>query len=240
MYSIKTIIKNAMKYKILLPLLVSVALLNACSKDKAETELPGDTILETYYPGNAMEIKELALYTTNEVITDGAIIKDFMDRNLGDDVKKHFYPGLTTVPLPVSSTLLHFLNDNRVNVNGVNMQIVGYKDSLMVVSEYTSVPMPNANFTCNVLANKVMEYNAYTDCSTCSSYRKTSPIIANGSNYYAPLLTYAVKTDGCFNVPKEIPAINIRNHNLQSEMVEGDTVLLQYAKLPLVKRAKED
>lgn len=228
-----------MKYKILLPLLVSVALLNACSKDKAETELRGDTILETYYPGDAMEIKELALYTNNEVITDGAIIKDFMDRNLGDDVKKQFYPGSTTIPVAASSNLLHFLNDNRVNVNGVNMQIAGYKDSMMLVAEYTSIPVPNANFSCSVLANKVLEYNAYTDCSTCSSYRKTTPIIMNGNNYYAPLLTYVVKTEGCFNVPKEMPAINVRNHNLQEEMVEGDTVLFQYAKLPLLKKAKD-
>jgi hypothetical protein len=230
-----------MKYKILLPLLVSVALLNACSKDKNEVTLPGDTILETYYPGDAMEIKEIAIYTNNTVITDPAFIQDYMDRNLNEDLKKSFFLGMSSIPVPASNNLLHFLNDNRVNVNGTNMQIMGYKDSLMLVSEYTSTPIPNSVSSCVTLANQVAEFNPFTDCpdGNCGSYRKVTPLIVNGASYYAPLLTYVAKTENCVTAASEIPAINVKNHNLQSILAEEDSVLIQFAKLPLLKKAKE-
>ena len=230
-----------MKYKILLPLLVSVAFLNACKKDKSETHVPGDTILETYYPGDEMEINEVALYTNNTVITDPAFIQGFMNRNISDEMKNSFYLNVTSVPIPPTNNLLHFLNDNRVNVNGVNMKILGYKDSLMLVTEYTSTPIPSSNSTCATLVNHVTEYNAFTDCpdGSCGTYRKITPLIVSGVNYYAPLLTYVVKTDNCVTMPAEIPAINVKNHLLQSNLVEGDTVLIQFARLPMIKKAKE-
>ncbi|OQP57332.1 hypothetical protein [Niastella populi] len=230
-----------MKYKILLPLLVSVAFLNACKKDKSEVTVPGDTILESYYPGESMEIKELAIYTQNTVITDQASIQNFLNRNANDEVKKHFFPGISTVPVPASNTMLNMLNDNRVNVNGVNMQIVGYRDSIMLVREYTSTPIPSTGVPCQSLSNYVAEYNPFTDCpdANCSTYRKVSPLIVNGLNYYAPLLTYIVKSDNCVAIPNEMPAINVLNHNLQSLLGLYDSVLVQYAKLPMIKKAKD-
>ncbi len=63
-----------------------------------------------------MEIKEIAIYTNNQVITDKATIVDFLDRNFGDDVKSKFYFGLSSVPVPPSSNLLHFPDNNRVNI----------------------------------------------------------------------------------------------------------------------------
>jgi hypothetical protein len=230
-----------MNYKFLLPMLVAVALLNACSKDDSTVETPGDKILETYIPGEMLEIKEIAIYTNNQVITDGATIQDFLNRNFGEDVRKNFYLGMTSVPIPPSTQVLHILDNNRVNVNGVNMQIAGYVDSLMLVSEYTSTPTPSTNTTCaNILAH-VPQYNALKDCpdGSCATYRKTSPLIANGASYYAPLLTYVVKSDNCATVPSETPVINIKNFELQSLLGEKDTVLLQYARLPLVKQGKD-
>lgn len=230
-----------MNYKNLLPLLVSVVLLNACSKDDAKVETPGDKILETFVPGEILEVKEIAIYTNNQVITDGATIQDFLNRNYGDDVKKNFYLGVTSVPVPASSQVLHLLDNNRVNVNGVNMQIMGYRDSLMVVSEYTSTTIPAVNTTCTALVNKAAQYNPFTDCpdGSCGTYRKTTPLITNGVNYYAPLLTYVVKSDNCAIAPSETPMVNIKNYDLQSFLGEKDTVLLQYARLPLVKQGKD-
>ena len=69
-------------------------------------------------------------------------IQGFIDRNISADAKSHFFVGISSVPVPASSTVLHFLNDNRVNVNGINMEITGYKDSLMLVTEYTPTPIP--------------------------------------------------------------------------------------------------
>jgi hypothetical protein len=230
-----------MKYKILLPLLVSGLFFNACSKDDAKTETPGDKILESYFPGTTMEIKELAIYTSGDVITDPATIQDFIKRNVKAEAQSQFFVGITSVPVPATNTALHFLNDNRVNVNGINMQITGYKDSLMLVTEYTSTPIPSYSSTCASLLGKVAEYTPFTDCvdGNCSTYRKTSPLIVSGTSYYAPLLTYAVVTNDCAATLVEIPAINIRNHDLQSKLVAGDSVLVQYAKLPLVKKASE-
>jgi hypothetical protein len=222
-------------------MLMSVALLNACSKDESTVETPGDKILETFIPGEMLEVKEIAIYTNNQVITDGATIQDFLNRNYGDDVKKNFYLGVTSVPIPASSQVLHILDNSRVNVNGVNMQIMGYRDSLMIVSEYTSTPIPAANTTCSVLVNQVAQYNPFTDCpdANCGNYRKTSPLVTNGTNYYAPLLTYVVKSDNCATVPSETPMVNVKNFDLQSILGEKDTVLVQYARLPLVKQGKD-
>jgi hypothetical protein len=230
-----------MKYKFLLPVLMSAALLNACSKNESTTEIVGDKILETYLPGEILEVKEIAIYTNNKVITDNATIQDFLDRNFGDDVKKNFYLGMTTVPVPASSQVLHFLDNNRVNVDGVNMQIVAYKDSSVIVSEYTSTPTPNLNSTCAPIVHRVTQYNPFSDCPdlSCGTYRKTTPLITNGSNYYAPLLTYVVKAESCVTVPAVTPAINIKNADLQSLLGEKDSVLIQYAKLPMVKQGKD-
>jgi hypothetical protein len=148
---------------------------------------------------------------------------------------------MTSVPVPSSSNVLNMLNDNRVNVNGINMQITGYKDSLMLVAEYTSTAIPLPVSPCHTLANHVTQYNAFTDCpdGSCGTYRKTIPLIVNGLNYYAPLLTYIVKTDNCVAVPNDVPAINVFNHDLPSMLQQGDSVLIQYAKLPLIKKAKD-
>lgn len=230
-----------MKYKILLPLLVSGLFFNACSKDDAKTDTPGDTILESYYPGSIMEIKELAIYTSDGVITDPATIQGFIDRNVNTEAKQQFFVGVSSVPVPASNTVLHFLNDNRVNVSGINMQITGYRDSLMLVTEYTSTPVPSYNSTCATLLGKVAEFTPLTNCpdSSCTTYRKTSPLIMSGANYYAPLLTYAVVTKDCAATVVEIPAINVKSRDLQSTLLAGDSVLVQYAKLPLVKKASE-
>jgi hypothetical protein len=229
-----------MKYKILFPVLMTAVIFNACSKDDAKTELPGDTILESYYPGNSMEIKELAIYTKSGVINDQAFIENFIDRNLNGETKSHYFPGATTVPVPQSSQVLHFLNDNRVNINGANMLISGYRDSLILITEYTSTPFPETTSSCATLSENVPQYNAYTDCpnGSCTSYRKTSPLIIAGGNYYAPLLTYSVVTNDCVSTPNENPSINILNGDLRSMLGAGDSVLIQYAKLALVKNGK--
>lgn len=229
-----------MKYKFLLPMLMSVALLNACKKDSSAVETPGDKILETYIPGTNLEVKEIAIYTNNQVITDGATIQDFLNRNFDNEVKSKFYLGQTSVTIPESSQYMQLLDNNRVNVNGVNMQIMGYKDSMMIVSEYTTTTFPAAGSSCAAIVNKVAQYNPFTDCpdGACSTYRKTSPLITNGVNFYAPLLTYVVKSGECITVPKETPMVNVKNFDLQSHLEVVDTVLIQYAKLPMIRLGK--
>jgi hypothetical protein len=233
-----------MKYKILLPLLISGLFFSACSKDDAtETDRPGggDTILETYIPGTVMQIAELAIYTSNDVITDPGTIQGFIDRNVKPEAKSSFFVGVSSVPIPDSKQILYFLNDNRVHLNGLNMEIMGYKDSTMLIAEYGSTTFPVFYTTCSSLLARVPAFSPYTDCpdGSCSSYRKTYPLLVSGATYYAPLLTYAVKTNDCASTTTELPSINFKNEDLTSKLAAGDSVLIQYAKLPLVKKASE-
>lgn len=229
-----------MKYKILLPLLVSGVFFYACSKDKTGNTAPGDTILEAYYSGSAMEIKELAIYTNNSVINDPAVIQDFINRNVNGDARSNFFVGMSSVPVQASNRILYFLNDNRVNIDEINMKIETYQDSIMLVKEYTYSPTPKYYTTCSSLLGKVPAYTAYNDCpdSACTTYQKAYPILTAGANYYAPLLSYAVVTKDCAATATAMPVINIKNPDLQSQLNVGDSVLIQYAKLPLIKQTK--
>ena len=231
-----------MKYiKILLPLLVSGVIFFACSKDDGKVDTPGDKVLDTYYPGAAMEIKELSLYTKNGVITDQEVIHGYIDRNLTDDMKSRFYFNTRSVAVPQNNTILKFLDNNRVNINNTNMEITTYKDSLMLISEYPTSQVPLYGIsTCSELFAKIPAITPLYGCidSTCATYRKTTPIISNGNSSYAvPLLTYAVTTNNCTFASAEWPMINVLSNDFESRLVNGDTVLVQYATLPLVKKA---
>lgn len=230
-----------MKYKILLPLLVSGVFFYACSKDNPANDTPADKILDTYYPGSTMQIKQFAIYTKDGIISDPNYIRGYIDRKLNDDMKSRFYVGASSIPIPSDETALQFLDNNRVHVNGINMEITGYKDSLMLVSEYTPTPVPIYGIsTCSDLFAKVAAFSALSACpeGSCSSYRKTYPIITNGdSEFHIPILTYAVSTNECSFSSAQWPVINVLNENLQSYLVAGDSVLVQYAKIPLVKKA---
>ena len=231
-----------MKYKILLPLLVSGVFFYACSKDNPANNTPDDKVLDTYYPGSSMQIKQLAIYTKDGIISDPEFIDGYIDRNLNDDMKSKFYVGASSVPTNGYNTTLKFLDNSRVNVNGVNMEVTGYRDSLMLIAEYTSTPVPMYNIsTCSDLFAKVAAFTPLSGCpdSSCSSYRKTYPIITNGdTEYFIPVLTYAVLTNQCSFANAQWPVINVLNDDLRSHLVAGDSVLVQYARIPLVKQTK--
>jgi hypothetical protein len=47
-----------------------------------------------------------------------------------------------------------------------------------------------------------------------------------------------VKSGDCANVPLETPMVNVKIADLQGHLEVKDTVLIQYAKLPMVKQGK--
>jgi hypothetical protein len=214
----------------------------ACSKDNPANNTPDDKVLDTYYPGPSIQIKQLAIYTKDGIISDPEFIDGYIDRNVNDDLKSKFYVGASSVPTNGYNTTLKILDNSRVNISGVNMEITGYKDSLMLVSEYTSSPVPVYGIsTCSDLFAKVPAFTPLSGCqdSTCASYRKTYPIITNGdSEYYIPVITYAALTNQCSFSSAQWPVINVLDTDLQSYLVAGDSVLVQYAKIPLVKQTK--
>jgi len=166
------------------------------------------------------------------------LIQDFINRNVSADARANFFVGMTSVPVPASTQAVTFLNNNRVNANGINMEITSVKDSVMLISEYTETPFPTYATTCGALLGKVPQYTAYYNCpdGNCASYRKTYPLIMTGANYYAPLLTYAAVTKDCAITATEVPTINTVNSDLNSMLKDGDSVLVQYVKLPLSKK----
>jgi hypothetical protein len=240
LYSIKTIIKNAMKLSILLPVLTLTGgvLIFSCSKKDTKPAPAGDVILSTYYPGASMEVKELSIRTRNGAVTDPALIQDFINRNVSADARASFFVGMTTVPVPATTQAVSFLNDNRVNANGINMEITSTKDSVMLITEYTATPFPTYATSCGALLGQVPQYTALDNCpdGNCATYRKSYPLVMSGANYYVPLLTYAVVTKDCAITATEIPTINIPNPDLNSLLKDGDSVLVQFVKLPLSKK----
>lgn len=232
-----------MKFKILLPFLALTGgvILYSCSKDSGSSSSQGDKVLETYLPGTKMEIKELSIYTKDNVITDVNIIQGYIDRRLNADMKARFYVGVSSVDIAPDNTALLFTDNGRVNINGINEEITGYQDSLMLLSEYTSSQVPRYGISsCSDLFAKIPAYTPLSGCvdSSCTTYRKTSPIITDGNKtYYIPLLTYAVSTSECNFSSAEWPMVNIINHNFQTKLAAGDTVLVQYARLPLMPKA---
>ncbi|WP_205509620.1 hypothetical protein [Longitalea arenae] len=187
-----------------------------------------------------MEIKELSIRTSTGTITDPAFIQDFINRNVAEEVKSKFIVGASSVPVSGSNQILYFLENNRVNVGGVNMQITGYGDSTMIVSEYTPTPFPSINSYCDSLLAVVPDQNPLVGCpdGDCKEYRKSFTLITSGPNYYAPLLTYAVVTKSCIKTASGTPVISVISRDLNQALTAGDSVLIQYAKLPLIKDMK--
>jgi len=232
-----------MKFRILLPLLALTTgvVLFSCSKNDSDAPKE-DQIVDSYVPGTTMDIKEISIYTKDGVITDKNIIQSYIDRKLNSDMKARFYVGVSSVAVPQDNTSLLFLDNNRVNVNGTNMEITGYKDSMMLVSEYVASQTPKYGISsCSDLFAKVPAYTPLSGCpdSSCATYRETTPIITDGNkSYFIPLLTYAVTTNECTFYSANWPVVNVLNKDLQSKLTVGDTVLVQYAKLPLVHKTK--
>ena len=228
-----------MKFRILLPLLAlsTGVVLYSCSKSNDSNNTPADKVLDSYVPGTTMEIKELSIYTKDGVIRDNAIIQSYIDRKLNSDMKARFYVGVSSVPVPQDNTSLKFLDNNRVNINGENKEITSYKDSVMLISNYLSSQTPKYGIsTCSDLFAKIPAYTPLSDCpdSTCPTYRETSPIVTDGNkSYFIPLLTYAVTTNECTFYSANWPLVNVLSNDFQSHLTAGDTVLVQYARLPL-------
>jgi hypothetical protein len=242
-----------MNYKILLPLIMFSVSILACSKTDSDTSTrPQETVVSTWYSGKTLLIDDLALYTSNGVIKDPEIIQQYLNRNFNNqDIQKHFYVNKTSVENHGISTTLNFLYGNRVELNGKIMEITGTdNNSNMLVSEYDFTDAPGSYTRCDILSDKVLGLNSQTDCpsNSCTKYRKTYPIIVSGQDFYLPVIFFGVsnsrkefingvETDiKCSSVAEQYPMINILNQNLSASLIEGDTVLVQTGRLPLVSK----
>jgi hypothetical protein len=227
-----------MKYKVLFPMLMSGLIFNACSKDNGGIKTPPDAVWASYTPGNALIIDQLAIYTSTGIITDPAFIQGYIGRNVSEEDKSLFNVNQSYVENPGINLPLALLDNNRVEFKGVNMEITLKKDSLMLISEYTTTTTPTYDYSCGELFSKVPAFTPSTNCpdGSCANYRKTYPILVNGSYYYLPILTYVASTKDCSMANSEYPTVNTLNSNLSSLLTAGDSVLVQTARLPLVKK----
>jgi hypothetical protein len=219
-------------------MLMSGLIFNACSKDNGQIKTPPDEVWASYTPGDALIIDQLAIYTNTGIITDPAFIQEYIGRNVSEGDKSLFNVNRSSIENPGINLSLALLNNNRVEFKGVNMEITSRLDSLMLISEYTTTTTPVYEHACDELFSRVAAFTPSTNCSdgSCANYRKTYPILVNGNNYYLPILTYVVSTKDCSMANAEYPTVNTLNSKLSSLLTAGDSVLVQTARLPLVKK----
>jgi len=241
-----------MNYKILIPLFMFSVSILACSKTDTETRpANGETVVSTYYSGKTLLIDELAMYTSNGIIKDPETIQQYLNRNFNSqDIQKRFYVNKTSVDNHGIATSLNFLYGNKVQLNDKVMEITGNRDGMMLVAEYDYTDAPSSFSSCDILMDKVPGFSSQTDCPSndCTKYRKTYPIIVSGEDFYLPIIYFGVsnshkefingvETDvKCATVAQQYPMINVLNENLSSSLTEGDTVLVQTGRLPLVSK----
>jgi hypothetical protein len=221
-------------------ILLSIVLLNACKKDNDS----GDTNPGGNPPNDkpALLVDDLVLYTTDGAHRDQQVIKDFVTRNFPNDVNR-FYYGQTTVTDHNITQSLVFLDNNKVKLKDIVMEIVSKTDKEMLLSPLDSTSMPDKNplfGRCMVLYDQVPQYNAYSICNTaggnCKKYRKVYPIIISGKDYYLPILNYAVVSNCSIYMYSSSPMPNYFNKQITNGMLQAkDTVLVQIARLPLGK-----
>ncbi|THU30783.1 hypothetical protein FAM09_29730 [Niastella caeni] len=227
----------------LLLVLFSLIIFNACSKDGDDEGNPGGTPGNTneYKPGKKLLIDDLALYTSNGIIRDQPIIRDFMTRNFPEDISR-FNIGQTTVGDHNISTNIIFLDNNKVKLNDIEMEIVSKNDKEMILSPLDSAAMPGSDPLghCKLLHNQVPQYNPYSICQSaggnCKKYRKAYPVIIEGGNYFLPLLKYALVSNCNIFTYTSKPLPNYFNKNIPNGMLKSkDSLLVQVSRLPLTK-----
>ena len=123
---------------------------------------------------------------------------------------------------------------------------------MMMIAEYdqTEVPVQSGG-QCGPLLDGVPAITPRSNCPSglCETYRKTYPVIISGDNYYLPTLYYAVSTSyvevinnkevvsSCTSVAQEYPMLNKVKEELISGLLQHDTVLVQTARLPLLRKS---
>jgi hypothetical protein len=240
-----------MTIKNLVLIILSVLFFSACSKNSSIENRnpdgnPFDTIKKNpnaYTPGNTMYIDDLVLYTADGAHRDPQMLKDFMKRNFPENVNIFGY-GQSSVSYNNSIPALEFLENNRVKLNNVQMEIVSKTDTEMLLSPPDSAKMPGIEGTwlghCQLLHEQVPQYNPYSICQSaggnCKKYRKTYPVKISGKDYILPILNYAVVSNCSILYYNSAPMPNYFNKGILNGLVQNkDSVIVQISRLPLIK-----
>lgn len=248
MYRYKT---QNMTTKNLVLVILSVMLFSACSKNNSidnpnPVGNPFDTIKKNpnaYTSGATMYIDDLVLYTADGAHRDPQMLKDFMTRNIPNDVNKFSY-GQSSVSYNNSVPALEFLENNRVKLNDIQMEIVSKTDTEMLLSPLDSANMPGPESQwlghCMLLHEQVPQYNPYSICQSaggnCKKYRKTYPVKISGKDYSLPILNYAVVSNCSILFYNSAPMPNYFNKGILNGLVQNkDSVIVQISRLPLIK-----
>jgi hypothetical protein len=240
-----------MTTKNLVLVILSVMLFSACSKDSSIGNPnaggnPLDTIKKNpnaYTPGKTMYIDDLVLYTADGAHRDPKMLKDFMTRNFPENVNIFSY-GQSSVNYTNSIPALEFLENNRVKLNDVQMEIVSKTDTEMLLSPLDSANMPGPESTwlghCMLLHEQVPQYNPYSICQSaggnCKKYRKTYPVKISGKDYTLPILNYAVVSNCSILFYNSAPMPNYFNKGILNGLIQNkDSVIVQISRLLLTK-----
>lgn len=223
-----------MKVKILVPVLLFGMILFACSK-KSDDVATATTDSGKYTTSDEILIDQVAIYTSDGVITDQDAINDYITRNIGINDQPKFHLGQTSAYNDAIKVSLEFLYGEKVTYNGTTMEIVTKQDSLILISQYDSTTVTNPVTLCDYVIQKVPAITPQTACPTCTTYRPTYPILLKGSNYYIPVLTVAVKSGECSTLATPAPMINVLSNSLTANLGTKDSVLVQVGRIALGK-----
>jgi hypothetical protein len=225
----------------------------ACSKDESvvNEQVPTNDVIESLQAGSTLIVDKVALYTQNSVITDAATIQAFMDAHFNAQTKSHFFLNQQYVENHGLTGTLKFMKNGKVEVNGILMDQSGAKDDFILCTPATNTAFPAApTSACGELMEKVPMFTARTACpsNNCDTFKETYPIQLQGSSYFLPIFNYAVSTwyteyvngvavnYNCSQASTTWPHLNAPVSELRSLLNSNDTVLVQTARLPMIKK----
>jgi hypothetical protein len=232
-----------MTTKNLILVFFSLVLFYACSKDDVNNPPtdPNEEDTTTYKPGRTLLVDDLVLYTSGGAHRDVQMIKNFVTRHWPEHVNKFDY-GQTSIDYNNNSLSLIFLDNNKVKLRNIIMEIVSKTDTQMLLSPMDSTDMPGTSMfgRCMQLYDQVPQYNPWSICNAaggnCKKYRKVCPVIISGNNYYLPLLKSALVSNCNILTYDSSPLPNYFNKNILNGMLKDkDTLLVEICRLPITK-----
>lgn len=224
----------------------------ACSKDEDENS-PGAGS-ESYRPADVVTVDAAVMYTGNNVITDQALIRDYVSRR---EFLSHFTFDATTVSgANFSSYTMNFQDGKNVMLGNKKAEVISKNDTLMMLAAVDATvdqPKPNKTVSDSLL-NLVELGGPVTECPSYYTnpceYRKKYPTLIIGGQYYIPYVVAVVTSTtfvpSPFGVPMEWteksaiagPVMRF-NRDVVSQLSKSnarDTLVVQIARRALIRQ----
>lgn len=222
----------------------------ACSKDDNETPSGNGS----YQPSDVVTVDAPVMYTGNGVVTDQAIIKDYIIRR--GLLTSFTFDATTASGAKYSSFSLTFKDDKNVLLGNKKAEIISKNDTLMMLADIDFTedsPDPEKSVSDSLL-DLVQLGGPVTECPTYYTapckYKKKYPVLITGGQYYLPYVAATVTSTTWvptpFGVPMEwtetsheVGQVMLFNRDVTSQLSRAnatDTLVVQIARRALTKQ----